>query len=115
MFKWILKLGVIPCCLSLFACHYAEEPADLKTYFMQHPLQLRDEIAQCEKPQANAKRCESVATAAAEFNVLVEAQQRDPQGFGKRILRAEIQYANTGKGEDEIKILLAVVSLTGPE
>jgi hypothetical protein len=47
--------------------------------------------------------------------MLIEEQQRDPQAFGQRILRAQIRAAKLGAEGNEVKILLAVVGLTGPE
>ena len=97
----------------LTACH-AEQPADLKTWLMQRPLQLRDELTACENHTADPKRCETVSIAVSEMRVLIDEQQKDPQSFGQRILHAEMQKAQTGN-DDQIKILLAVVSLNGPE
>lgn len=105
---------VVACYFMLTACR-ANEPADLKLYLLQHPYQLRDEIALCETSKRDMSRCETVVAAATTMQALIEEQQKHPQEFGKRILRAQINYAETGKGEDEIKILLAVVGLTGPE
>jgi hypothetical protein len=114
MLNWFGRSLIVTFFLMLTACR-ASEPADLKLYLLQHPSVLRDEIARCEAPNHDSKRCEIVAAAATDMRALVDELQKHPQDFGKRILRAQIAFAETGKGEDDIKILLAVVGLTGPE
>lgn len=114
MLKWIFRLVTFYCYVALTACQ-ANQPANLQIYLLQHPSQLRDEIAKCETSKRDPKRCDIVVAAATDMQALIQAQQRDPEGFGQRILKTQIYYSQTGKGADDIKILLAVVGLTGPE
>lgn len=110
MSKWIFWLMLF----MLGACQ-AAEPPNLKIYLMQHPEVLLSEVNSCEKNINKSaiveNRCEIVMTALKEMQALIDVQQRDPQTFGMRILRAEIDLAQTGKGADEVKILLAVVGM----
>ncbi len=97
--------------ILLAACEDNQAP-DLKTYLMQNPTILTKEIAECQENKLPAARCLVVSTAANDFNVLLNAAQRDAQGFGDRILKAEMEFAQTGKSTDNVKVLLAVVALT---
>lgn len=97
--------------LLLAACEVNQTP-DLKTFLMENPAILTKEIADCEASKLPAARCLVVSTAATEFNALLSDAQHDPQGFGDRILKAEMETAQTGKSTDNVKVLIAVVSLT---
>jgi hypothetical protein len=111
MLKWMFALLML---LSVGACQ-AKDTANLKIYLEQNPALLLEEVNACErntnKTPPMVSRCEIVMTALKEIQALIDIQQRDPQTFGKRILRAQIDLAETGVGEDEVKILLAVVAM----
>src|SRR3990167_4126292 len=107
MLNWVSRLLLMTCYFALSACQ-AKEPANLKMYLLQHPSKLRDEIALCKTSKRDFKRCETVVSAATDMQALIEEQQKHPQEFGMRILRAQIAYSKTGEGGEEMKVLLAI-------
>jgi hypothetical protein len=106
------------CMLALIALSSCveRESSDLYTYFMLHPSVLKKEIAACNKQNLLVTpRCQVVMRAAEQIVELIDQQQRDPQAFGQHILKVEMQAAKTGGTSTELKILLAVAGLSGPE
>lgn len=111
MSRWLHAFFVMLALILLAACE-ENQAADLKTYLLENPATLTKELTGCQEKRLPAARCLVVTSAATEFNSLLEAAQRDPQAFGDRILKAEMQFAQTGKSTDNVKVLLAVVALT---
>ncbi len=118
MLKLLCSTFVIANVFALAGCKPREE-GDLYTYFMLHPLILKQEVALCKEKNLGEKmlstRCEVVRRAGEQMSNLIEDQQRNPQEFGQRILSAQMQSGKSGHDANEVKILLAVVGLTGPE
>jgi len=67
------------------------------SYYMRHPLELKNEITECqsilEKTKEQAAKCEIIMYAAMNITALVNQQQQDPEKFGQRILEAQENYA----------------------
>lgn len=102
--------------LTLSACGGVDQE-DLYAYFLQHPLQLKNEIDSCHKTQDSSGRCGIALKAMEEVSALVADQHHDPQKFGEDILQLEMACSKTQDPaiREKIKVLLAVVSLSSPE
>lgn len=107
----LLAMGLLTAC--------DQQQTYSKFYLMTHPAALQKTIQTCHKMQVMAQsfseQCRIANEANIEISNLVNEQQSNPQGFGQRILEAEMRYAVQGDNGDEIKILLAVVGLSSPE
>lgn len=110
----VIYPAVVSLLLLMVSACQSKEPAELKSYLMQHPAVLTEAISACEK-QAASPRCDVVSSVATEMHVLMEDHDQNPEAFGQRILHAQMQYAETGQGGDELIALLAVVGMYGPE
>lgn len=64
------------------------------SYLMRHPELLEKEFNACRNKNAKTSeeqvQCDMVAYAAANFSSMLIEQQQDPQGFGQRIMDAQI-------------------------
>lgn len=67
------------------------------SYYMRHPLELKQEITECQasfvKTKDQAAKCEIVMYAAVNMAALINQQQENPEKFGQRILEAEENYS----------------------
>jgi len=74
---------------ALFACSNEERNY---AWYMQHPLELRQEITKCQSrfSQNNSQtKCEMIMHAALNMTAIVNQQQTQPEKFGQRVLDAE--------------------------
>lgn len=90
-------------------------------YLLLHPRELKHEMASCQdEVTATGKippHCEVVIKAADQMLALAEDQQKHPEKFGQKILRAQMDYATspTPENRDKVNVLLLVVGLSSPE
>lgn len=111
MLKQLGVLLAMSCVILLSSCE-SPPPSDLKTYLLENPSELQNNVALCQSNQLPAEKCLIVSTAATEFNQLLTEAANDPQAFGARILNAEMQNNESKAAKDNAKILLAIVALT---
>ncbi len=109
----------------LLACHQEKLTYH---YLMTHPNALQQAAKHCQTTANQAETCQVVMSAANSFTRLLMEQQQAPEKFGDRILSAQnacvmmkqaSSAANTNANAispcEEVKIFLAVVSLSRPE
>lgn len=90
-------------------------------YLLLHPRKLQSEMASCQdEATASGKispQCKMVIKAADQIMGLAEDQQKYPEKFGQRILRAQMDYAKntTPENREKVQVLLLVVGLSSPE
>lgn len=62
-------------------------------YLMRHPMYLHEENMRCDRmvnrTSAELAACNEVKRASADFMAIVNDQQINPEGFGKRVMQAE--------------------------
>jgi len=120
--KFIRLMALIFVPLVLAGCN--EEVT--YSYLIQHPSFLQKEAARCQSYDTLTKNqeayCEMVDRAVRDVISLINEQQEDPEGFGQRILDAQIachkrsaQTKPDFKKCEEAKVLLAVAGLNTPE
>jgi len=123
--KFIKQSVVILFLFLSLSCH-AELSYD---YLMEHPKVLSDQYKQCETETTPA--CDIVRRAAYDFDALIQAQNQDPEGFGREVMNAQAQLValkttyETEKSsmakqayEDQrtkLRKLYAVIALRTPE
>jgi len=96
----------------------AQQREDSVAYYLEHPKELSQEVTACQSAnliQQSAPHCRMVMEAARSLMELIEEHQQSPQAFGQRVLDAQMKYAQTGQGEQQVKALLAVIGLNSPE
>lgn len=83
------------------------------TYYLQHPLVLKQAVSECqsssEKIKEQEEQCDIVMSAANKILELINDQQTHPEGFGQRILDEQREYAKLK--EQAVKAKAALVSL----
>lgn len=83
------------------------------TYLMQHPHYVQEEIKKCQPgerlSQDKAHYCELVLYAAANLTSLINEMEDDPQAFGARILREQMEFAKTKAALDEVQANIALL------
>ncbi|MFZ2315673.1 MAG: EexN family lipoprotein [Gammaproteobacteria bacterium] len=82
------KIFLLMMTLLLSACF--EKPPQPMTYayLMQHPDELAKQYKQCETQKT--ANCELVEKAFFDFSNLFQDERQNPEGFGQRILEAEL-------------------------
>jgi len=92
-------LFVLISMLMISACQ-ERSGEKLYEFLMVHPDQLRAEISDCQHvdPDTNelSPYCKTVMRAANDMMVMIDDQQKDPEAFGKKILRMQMEYAEAG-------------------
>lgn len=112
---------VLVVAFSFTACRERPESSDLYAYLLLNPDILKNEMAACQDAASFAKetspRCITVIKAADQMMALLEEQQKYPEKFGQKILRAqmELSQSDTIENRDNVKLLLLVVGLSSPE
>lgn len=90
------KIFLLTITLLLSACF--EHPPQPMTYayLMQHPDMLAEQYKQCEK--LKTANCDVVEKAFFDFSNMFQEQRQNPEGFGQRVLEAELasQMAEDG-------------------
>lgn len=115
----ILFTCVLACSFS--ACKERGEQNDLYTYLLLNPDVLKSEMAACQDAASFAKqttpRCITVIKAADQMMALIEEQQKYPEKFGQKILRAQMDMSksDTLANRENVRLLLLVVGLSSPE
>ena len=64
------------------------------SYLMTHPHFLQKKSAECQSQRITSKQCETMLSAAVDFNQLLNEQEADPLQFGQRIMAAEVDWVN---------------------
>lgn len=98
-----------------------------KISLMQHPEVLKQKVTACRMEKHGVKvneDCQMVFSAAQEFSNLLMQQVEDPQSFGAKILKLQMQYAkdcdapNKDRAcvalKNNIKVHLTVAGLNSP-
>lgn len=112
---------VLVAAFSFTACRERSESSDLYAHLLLNPDILKNEMAACQDAASFAKettpRCMTVIKAADQMMALLEEQQKYPEKFGQKILRAqmELSKSDTIENRDNVKLLLLVVGLSSPE
>jgi len=128
--KWLYVVITLMSMLLLCGC---DKPPLTYVYLMSHPKILINHFDRCKTLESADFDCDMVRQAASDFAELVKARMLHPEAFGKKILLAEQQLAESkvtveqmkGQGTKEITAkrayqaqlekvhtLLAVVSVT---
>ena len=111
------KCLLIAFSFCMFACHEHEE-VDNKIYLVSHPAVLKREVNFCNEKMKISKgfsaHCQLIAVALSEYTTLTSQRQRDPQGFGTRIIHLQMQKSLTKSESAELASMLAVVAASGP-
>lgn len=115
-FSWMLIL--------LVSCDQHQDTSD----YLQHPEHLLVLVRECQMnpplTQEEAQKCKAVFYAGKEMATLVTEIQANPQQFGERMLRAQMQYAaqtsedKTAEAQQTLQKInhyLAVLGLASPE
>lgn len=106
-------------------------------YLVRHPATLKSELDKCQNSSGSrdANYCAMVNKAAATLMEQLTQQQEEPEAFGQKIIDAETALANLNKEmsqttdpkhlaalkqayaakQNELEILLAVMSMSTPE
>jgi len=93
MKKYLILSVTLICALLLVGCK--KEPHSYN-YFMTHPKALQRAVTYCLK-QSNLSidaNCSVVSNALNDFEAHVSEVRNDPQGYGKKILAAQMERAN---------------------
>lgn len=100
--------------LFLAGCH--EQPADY-AYLMSHPATLQKSYERCKANDFRNTDCDAVQRAEHDFGELVNERARDPLGFGRQVLEAQMQLAKSASPAQRqmVDTLLAVISVSSPE
>jgi hypothetical protein len=96
------------------------------TYLQQHPRELSQLIEQCQMSppvmREQIQVCNNAFSAGKEIAGIIREIQANPQLFGEKILRAQMQYvsetekhADTDEKLQSIQTYLAVLGLASPE
>lgn len=90
------KISILFMSLLLSAC-YEPPPQPLTyDYLMQHPDTLAVQYKQCEKQKT--ADCDVVEKAFFDFSNMFQDQRQNPEGFGQRILEAELASQMAAEG-----------------
>ena len=80
------------------------------SYLMEHPFYLQKQLVKCQSKQKNSEnkqtQCESVLTAAADFDLLLSEQWANSLQFGQRIMLAERDWISAKQELEQAKNLL---------
>lgn len=84
-------------------------------YFMQHPMELKQQIERCEANQNQSSDeaiiCRTAIYAGSSLTALINEQQANPEAFGQRILDAQNRYmqlkADYDKAHERLSALKA--------
>jgi LAS superfamily LD-carboxypeptidase LdcB len=81
------------------------------TYYLQHPLVLKQAVSDCQSSNAKTKeqeeQCDIVMSAANKILELINEQQSHPEEFGQRILDEQRQHAKLKEQAVKAKAVLA--------
>lgn len=115
MFKIIYKTSVLTLIMMLAGCQQRDDNA-LYSHLLQHPLELKQELQNCQSDRTS-DHCKIVEKAADKIMTLREEQRRNPEEFGMRILRAEMQESHepSTANKEQVDAMLGVVGLSSPE
>ena len=97
MVSFLKVCTLLVLCLAMTGCNEKQS----YSYLMRHPGFLHREEMRCnnmtQKTSAQAAQCAEVKRAATDFMTLASEQQTDPEGFGKRVMRAENECVDAKK------------------